>query len=181
MMTRRGKGDPKSDLLGKRILDSRRRSSTVALAELGCRLDEDYPVINWSHHTPMADLWLEIDERHRTDRPIAEQLARVAYDLCLSQRWPRVDCLAMVPGLAVSSRARLVFESLGLPGMRFLGFRVNEEPFFLFYTDRRIDCLDRTRSEIRYFASSPQRIKDVTLTLSWKSGCRHVTFSPCPS
>ena len=68
----------------------------------------------------------------------------------------------MVPGLAVSSRARLVFESLGLPGMRFLGFRVNEEPFFLFYTDRRIDCLDRTRSEIRYFASSPQRIKDVS-------------------
>ena len=67
----------------------------------------------------------------------------------------------MVPGLAVSSRAKVAFEALGVPGSEFLGFRINGEPFFLFYTDRRIDCLDRQRSEIEFFRSSPERVRQV--------------------
>jgi hypothetical protein len=109
----------------------------------------------------MADLWLEIDERQKVRRPVQDLLGRVAYRLRLSRRWPRVDCLAMVPGLAVSERARAALDALGVPGMQFLGFRVNGEPFFLFYTERRLDCLDRQRSEIHYFPSSPTRVMQV--------------------
>jgi hypothetical protein len=109
----------------------------------------------------MADLWLEIDERHKAGRPVEDLLGQVTYYLRLSRRWPRVDCLAMVPGLAVSERARAALEALGVPGMRFLRFRVNSAPFFLFYTERRVDCLDRQRSEVRYFRSSPERVMQV--------------------
>ena len=48
-----------------------------------------------------------------------------------------------------------------MPGSRFLGFRINGEPFFLFYTDRRIDCLDRRRSEIEFFRFSPEQVRQV--------------------
>jgi hypothetical protein len=133
----------------------------VDVTGLGYCLDEDYPAIDWDRHAPMADLWLACDERHKSGQPMAGLLGRVTYHLRLNRRWPQIDCLAMVPGLAVSARARAAFESLGVPGMRFLEFRVNCEPFFMFYTDRQIDCLDRERSEIRYFRHSPQRVMQV--------------------
>jgi hypothetical protein len=126
-------------------------------------LDDDYPTIDWSRHAQMADLWLGIDERHKAGRPEGDLLARIAYRLRLGRRWPRVDCLLIVPGLAVSERARAALEALGVPGMRFMEFRVNGEPFFRFYTERRVDCLDRQRSEVRYFRSSPGRVMQVVV------------------
>jgi hypothetical protein len=133
----------------------------VSVTRLGHCLDDGYPAIDWSRHARMAVLWLEIDERQKAGQPVADLLDRVAYRVRLSRRWRRVDCLPMVPGLAVSQRARAAFEALGVPGMRFLGFRVNGEPFFLFYTDRQVDCLDRERSDVVYFRSSPQRVMHV--------------------
>ncbi len=124
-------------------------------------LDDDYPTINWDRHSKMASLWLEIDERHRSDLPYDDILRRIAYQLPMNRRWDRVDFISMFPGIGVSVRARAALESLGVPGMRFLGFRVNLEPFFLFYTERVVDCLDRERSEIRYFPSSPERVMRV--------------------
>ena len=38
--------------------------------------------------------------------------------------------------------------------MRFLEFQINSESFFLFYSDRQVECLDRVRSDITYFQSS---------------------------
>jgi len=133
----------------------------VGITRLGHCLDDDYPAIDWSRHAPMAELWLEINERHKAGLPVEELLGRIAYRLRPSRRWQRVDCLSMVPGLAVSERARAVLEMLGVPGMRFLGFRVNGEPFFLFHTERSVDCLVRERSEVRYFRSSPERVMQV--------------------
>jgi hypothetical protein len=133
----------------------------VGITRLGHCLDDDFPTIDWSRHAPMADLWLEIDERHKVGRPVEDLLGRIAYRLRLGHRWPRIDCLAMVPGLAVSERARTALEAFGLPGMRFMEFRVNGAPFFHFYTERRVNCLDRQRSEVRYFRSSPERVMQV--------------------
>jgi len=122
---------------------------------------DDYPTVNWSRHARMAELWLEIDERHKNGQPVADLLARVPYRVQLNQRWPRIDCVSMVPGFAVSTRARDAFESLEVPGMQFMRFRLNNEPFFLFYTERCIDCLDRSASRIEYFRPSPQRVKRI--------------------
>jgi hypothetical protein len=134
----------------------------MKILRLSYCLDEDYPAINWDHHAPMADLWLEIDDRHKSGRPVSDLLSRIAYRLNLNDRWPRVDCVSMVPGLAISDRARIAFEALGVPGMQFLKFRINGESFFKFYTERRVDCLDRQGSEITYFSSSQERVMDVT-------------------
>ena len=122
----------------------------MRISGLAYCLDEDYPTIQWNRHSEMADLWLRVDERHKAGKPIAKLLARIEYRLRLTSRWPKVDCLDMVPGLAFSARAREAFEALGIAGMQFLKFRVNGEPFFLFYTERVVDCLDRTTSEIRH-------------------------------
>jgi hypothetical protein len=133
----------------------------VGITRLGYHLEDDYPTINWSRHAAMAGLWLEIDERHKAGRPVDDLLGQINYRLRLGRRWPLVDCISMVPGLAVSGRARVALEALGVPGMRFLEFQVNGEPFFLFYTERCVDCLDRRRSVIEYFRSSPGRVKRV--------------------
>ena len=109
----------------------------------------------------MADLWLRVDERHKAGKPIAKLLARIEYRLRLTRRWPKVDCLEMVPGIALSARAREAFEDLGVAGMQFLEFCVNGEPFFLFYTERVVDCLDRTASEVRFFRSVPGHVSKV--------------------
>jgi hypothetical protein len=109
----------------------------------------------------MADIWIEIDERIKAGQPITQLLKRITYQVKLNRKWPRVDCLMMVPGLAVSERARTTIESLGLMGLQFLGFKVNGEPFFMFYTQRSIDCLDTARSEITYFRSAPKTVKNV--------------------
>jgi hypothetical protein len=135
--------------------------SAVGITRLSHVLDDDFPTIDWSLHAPMADVWLEIDERHKLGQPVEDLLDRISYHLLLNRRWPRVDCVEMVPGLAVSERAKAAMEALGVPGMQFLGFRVNGEPFFLFYTERRVDCLDRDRSEIEYFRSSPEQVMQV--------------------
>jgi hypothetical protein len=124
-------------------------------------LDDDFPTIDCSRHAPMADLWLKVDELHKAGEPVESLLWRIAYCLLPGNRWKRVDCLSMVPGLAVSERARAALEAIGAPGMRFLEFRVNGEPFFLFYTERCLDCLDLQRSEVQYFRSSPERVKQV--------------------
>src|SRR6516162_7683900 len=83
-----------------------RRASAVGITRLGHCLDDDYPTIDWPSYAPMADLWLEIDERQKAGRPVEDLLGQIAYRLRLSRRWPRVDCLAMVPGLSVSQEAR---------------------------------------------------------------------------
>jgi Immunity protein family (Imm11) len=67
----------------------------------------------------------------------------------------------MVPGFAVSARAREVLEALDVPGMQFLEFRINREPFFRFHTERRLDCLDKARSEIDYFPPPSKRAMSV--------------------
>jgi hypothetical protein len=76
------------------------------VARLGCCLDDDCPTIDWARHARMADLWLKIDERHKARETVDDVLRRVAYSLRLNRRWPRIDCLAMMPELAVSVRAR---------------------------------------------------------------------------
>lgn len=131
------------------------------ITRLSCCLDRDYPQIDWRRLASMADLWLEVDERLKSDRRADDLLARIAYECKLPRRWPRIDIIRMTPGVAISARAREAFESLGVPGMRFLEFRVNGEPFFQFFTERRIDCLDLGRSEIEYFDHAPERVREV--------------------
>jgi hypothetical protein len=109
----------------------------------------------------MADLWLEIDERYKAGHPIDDLLAQITYSLRLGRHWPRVDCVDMSPGLAVSGQGRAALIALGVPGMQFLRFRINSESFYLFYTDRRLDCLDRQRSELLYFQSDPKQVMEV--------------------
>jgi Immunity protein family (Imm11) len=134
---------------------------TMEISLLSHCLDEGYPTVNWSRHAGMADMWIHIDDRHKAGQAVTDLLDSIAYRLRLNRRWPRVDCVSMVPGLAISARAKATFEELGVPGMRFLKFQINGEPFFLFYTERRIDCLDRTRAKIRFFSSSPDQVMEV--------------------
>lgn len=124
-------------------------------------LDDDYPTINWDRHSSMADVWLEVDELHKENQPVDELLAKISYRCRLTDRWPQIDCYSMVPGIAVSERARGVFEEMRIPGMRFLEFCINKEPFFLFFSERRIDCLDRARSEIEFFPHDKSRVMQV--------------------
>lgn len=124
--------------------------------------DDDYPAIEWSSHSPMADLWLEIDECHKAGQDIQELLRQIKYRLELNPAWPQIDCLPMIPGLGISNRAKEVFESLEIPGMYFLEYSVNNDPFFMFYTERCLDCLDRKQSEVQFFESSPDRIKQIS-------------------
>ena len=105
----------------------------------------------------MADLWLEIDERHKSGQKYADLLGQIKYRLRLTRHWSRVDCIEMVPGLAVSAQARMALESLGVPGMQFLEFHVNREPYFLFFTERRLDCLDRKSSSIQVLSELAQQ------------------------
>ncbi len=133
----------------------------MGITRVGCSLDDDYPVVDWSCHASMADLWLEIDDRYRAGEPFDNLLSQISYQLELNCRWPRVDCIAMVPGLAVSSRSKVVLENMGISGMQFLEFQVNGESFFMFLTARRVDCLDRERSELEFFRSSPEHVKEV--------------------
>ena len=138
-----------------------RTRPAMGITRLGYCLDDDYPTINWGRHAPMADLWLKVDERGKAGQPVADLLGQIGYRLRFSRRWPRVDCVAMMPGLAVSLGAKAALEALGVPGLRFLEFRINDEPFFPFYTDRRVDCLDRERSELEFFRCSPGQVKEV--------------------
>jgi hypothetical protein len=133
----------------------------VAISRLTYCFDDGYPHINWSRHPSMADIWLKVDDRHKAGQSETELLDQIAYRLRLNRRWPRIDCVSMVPGMGISERAKVAFERLGVPGMRFLRFRINGELFFQFYTERRIDCLDRRRSELRFFPSSPGRVMEV--------------------
>jgi hypothetical protein len=80
----------------------------------------------------------------------------------LNSHCPQVDCIQMSPGLGISSRAREAMVTLGVPGMHFLEFRVNGEPYYQFYTERIVDCLDRQRSEIMFFPDEPDRVMRVT-------------------
>jgi hypothetical protein len=167
LITEQGQGRGENDFLGaarSAVASSTRTTKVEAamgISRLSNCVDDDFPGVDWSRHAPMADLWLEIDARHKAGQTVIDVLARIEYRLRLNYRWPRIDCVSMVPGLAISTHAKAAFEALGVPGMRFLEFRINGEPFFLFYTERRVDCLDRRRSEIKFFKSSPERVKDV--------------------
>jgi hypothetical protein len=133
----------------------------MGISRLSYCLDDDYPTVNWERHAATTGLWLEIDDQLKAGRAADDRLNNINYRLRLSKRWPRVDCISMVPGLGISVRARTAFEALRVPGMQFLEYRVNDEPFFMFYTERRVDCLDRGRSDIKYFPSSPDRVMRV--------------------
>jgi hypothetical protein len=124
------------------------------IRRLTCCKDDDYPMINWSRHADMAALWLEVDDRQRAGQPFAAILERIRYRLSPPRHWKQADCLMMVPGIGVSARARGALEALGVRGMRFLPFTVNSQPWFLFYTERVVDCLNRSESEIVFFPSS---------------------------
>lgn len=159
-------------LTTRRLRRQRDRGGAVRITRLSSSVDEKYPCINWDLHPTMADLWIAIDGRHKSGLSTAKLLKQVSYRLKLNRSWPRVDCVDMVPGLAVSSRARAVFKSLKIPEMRFLAFRINEEPYFQFYTERCLDCLDRKRSDIKYFRSSPQEVKRIERYAFLKSKIR---------
>src|SRR3712207_3423808 len=104
-------------------------------------LAEDYPAINWSRHREQSQAWLELDERCRTGAAVEEISADIAYTCRLGRRWKRIDCISLAPTPGVSSAAKEVLEKLGVPGLRFLPFQVNGEPFHLVYTERCVDCL----------------------------------------
>ncbi|MGE3808298.1 MAG: DUF1629 domain-containing protein [Gemmataceae bacterium] len=134
-------------------------------------LDEDYPAIKGPR--AMSELWLEVDGRKKAGLPFADLLDQIAYKLKVRKRWPLVDCLSMVPGIGVSARARKVLEELGVPGMQFLRFHVNNEPFYLFYTERCLDCLDHARAEIECFAGTARTRR--VHRFAFKEGC----LQPC--
>jgi hypothetical protein len=131
----------------------------MAIYRLMSCQDDDFPVIDWRRHPAMADVWIQVDARHKAGQPYDELLAGIRYRLRLTPGWPRVDCIGMAPGIAVSESARRRFETLGVPGMRFLEFKVNKDSFFRFHTERVVDCLDRSASEIEFFPTSGRVMK----------------------
>lgn len=124
-------------------------------------LDDDFPVIDWDRRASMSEVWLEVDDRLRSGDPVGHLLPKIKYRLKLNSTWRVVDCISMVPGLGVSGRAKRAFESLGVPGMRFLEFRANREPWYLFFTVREVACLDRQRSQISFYAHDPSRVMSI--------------------
>jgi hypothetical protein len=106
-------------------------TQAIQVLSLGCATDEDYPRIDWSRHRATTDRWLEVDELVRGGTPLADELTRdLSYRVSPSKIHPKVDCLNMVPGHAISARTRDPFLSLGISGLVFMPFRVNDEPWY---------------------------------------------------
>ena len=126
----------------------------MAIYRLSICQDDDYPAIDWKKNAAMADLWLEVHECRKAGAPVEEILAKIDYVMRLNRRWTKIDCLAMYPGIGISPRARTILEKLKIPGMQFLEFSVKGKPYYQFYTDRRIDCLDRANSQIEFYPGS---------------------------
>ena len=63
------------------------------ITRLGHSLDDDYPAVNWNRHAPIADLWLEVDDRHKAGEPVGDLLGRIAYRLCTTRRNALINSL----------------------------------------------------------------------------------------
>jgi hypothetical protein len=131
--------------------------TTTQITELGIDQSDDYPELKARNLGEMSQRWITVDERQRAGEPIDDVLAEISYKIGRPRRWKQIDVVRLVPGIAVSARGRLALESLNVDGMKFFPFTANNEPWFLFMTERVIDCLDRSISEVTYFDSSPER------------------------
>lgn len=129
---------------------------------LGISVDDDYPNINWDKHASMAGLWTEVDERMREGESTEDLLLKIKYKLRFNRRWPKIDFVRMGGPIGVSENAKRVLTSLKVPGMQFLPYLINDQPYYLFFTERQVNCLDREKSKIEFYRHDPKRIKRVS-------------------
>ncbi len=124
---------------------------TDHIFEMGLSFDEKYPKVNYSNRKNRQHDWLRLGEMLRGAEPMDEAFV-AGIDIDVRTRQP-FDVLDIACWPVISGRARSLLVELGLEGVRFVPGLVNGKPFYHLIPPT-IDCLDRERSELEFFADS---------------------------
>jgi hypothetical protein len=134
----------------------------TVLYRLGVSVEDDYPHIDWDRAGQTTNELLIAQESLRKQGELPDSATR---QLCFSaqpfEMARAIDCISMMPGIAISSRARVVFESLPLEGLQFFPITLNGKAFFLLVTRRCLNCLDRSKSVMKFFSHDPTRVMHI--------------------
>ena len=129
---------------------------------LGSSIDDDFPQFDWPAQKDAVDQWMALDDAVAAGASVNSiDSSSISMNLPLTPEFPRVDCVSLVPGLAISQSARTVFDELAVGDPFYLPFCLNDETWFRPIVGHCLDCLNRGASDLEFFADS-NRVKRIT-------------------
>jgi hypothetical protein len=132
---------------------------TNRVFELAIDFIPGYPRIDYSVYPNNQYDWLPLIERMELLEAGVEHVTR-KIELKVQTPLKQFDALIWHTSFIVSELVKRVLQKIGVDHVHFFPAMVNDSTFYFLIVKKQIDCLNREKSDLEYFKSTPGGKKD---------------------